>query len=68
MVSFQNSNESFEKVRQRMLDETARFIEWGLQHPEEVTWIPKHRVGMGHFTERLKTIFWTLMLQDDKGP
>jgi hypothetical protein len=68
MVSPNKRDESFQRWRERMLAETSRFIEWGLQHPEEVTWIPKHRVGAGRFTERLKNIFWTLALRDDKGP
>ena len=68
MVRLNKQDEAFQHWRQRMLDETSHFIEWGLQHPEEVTWIPKHRVGTGHFSERLKNIFWTILAQDDRGP
>jgi hypothetical protein len=54
-------NETFEEARQRMLDETARFIEWGLAHPEQMPWIPRHPVGRGNFSERVKTAFWGLV-------
>lgn len=67
MVSPNKPDESFHRWRERMLAETSRFIEWGLQNPDKVTWIPKHRVGSGSFTERLKNIFWTLALRDDEG-
>ncbi len=68
MVRPNNPDESTRQWRQRMIDETARFIEWGLQNPDKVTWIPKHPVGKGGFSERLKTIFWTLIAQDKNGP
>jgi len=51
-----------------MLEETSRFIEWGLQHPEKVQRIPRHPVGRGTFSERIKTVFWSLLLQQDDGP
>jgi hypothetical protein len=51
-----------------MLEETSRFIEWGLANPEKVTWIPKHPVGRGSFPERVKAVFWSLLLQQDDGP
>jgi len=60
-------NENYEQARRRMIEETCRFIEWGLQNPEEVTWIPRHPVGRGGFSERVKMIFWTLMAHE-KGP
>jgi hypothetical protein len=44
-----------------MLDETARFIEWGLTHPELMPRIPRHRVGHGNFSEAVKTGFWGLV-------
>jgi len=53
--------ESFHQMRQRMLDETSRFIEWGLKNPEKVQWIPKHPVGRGAFSERVKAAFWTIL-------
>jgi len=58
------SDESYEEWRLRMLEESARFIEWGLEHPDEVQWIPTHPVGKGHFSERAKTIFWRWIMQD----
>jgi hypothetical protein len=45
MRIMQDGVETFEEWRQRMLAETCRFIEWGLQHPEQVDWIPRHAVG-----------------------
>ena len=57
-----NRNEPFEQWRQRMLDETSRFIEWGLRHPDQVDWIPKHPVGRGGFSDRIRAIFWGLAL------
>jgi hypothetical protein len=54
-------NETFEEARQRMLDETARFIEWGLAHPELMPRIPRHRVGHGNFSETVKAGFWGLV-------
>jgi hypothetical protein len=60
--------ESFEKWRQRALEETSRFIEWGLAHPDKVEWIPKHPVGRGQFPERVKAIFWGLIFSRNDGP
>jgi hypothetical protein len=60
--------ESFEQYRQRMLDDTSRFIEWGLAHPDQVEWIPRHRVGQGDFPERLKNVFWSLLLTNPHSP
>lgn len=67
-IRFNRHDEPFEQSRQRMLDETARFIEWGLRNPDKVEWIPKHPVGRGVFSERAKTIFWSLFLQKDQWP
>ncbi len=60
--------ETYEEFRQRLLDETSAFIEWGLKNPNRVPRIPTHRVGMGDFSERIKTVFWNFILQDDFGP
>ncbi len=57
-------DETYEAWRQRMLDETARFIEWGLAHPNEVRWIPTHPVGKGRFSQRTKAAFWRWIMQD----
>ena len=52
------TNETFEQMRERMLAETARFIEWGLAHPRQVPWIPRHAMEHRDFSVRLKTTFW----------
>jgi hypothetical protein len=61
-------NEPFDHYRQRMLDDTSRFIEWGLAHPDQVEWIPRHRVGQGHFPDRLKDAFWALLFHNKNLP
>lgn len=58
--------ETFEQWRQRMLDETSAFIEWGLRNQDKVPWIPTHRVGYGRFSDRLKEAFWALVLEEDE--
>ena len=63
-----NRDEPFDRWRQRMLDDTSRFIEWGLNNPDKVEWIPKHPVGRGNFPDRLKNIFWSLILQNPNLP
>ncbi len=63
-----NRNESFDQWRQRMLDDTSRFIEWGLQHPDQVEWIPRHRVGSATFPNRLKDAFWSIILHNKNLP
>lgn len=60
--------ETFEAWRERMLAETSRFIEWGLRHPEKIEWIPMHPVGRGSFSERLKGVFWSLVLDNPDLP
>ena len=61
-------DESWERARARMIQETCRYIEWGLQHPEKIEWIPRHPVGRATFSERVKTVFWTLVLRNQDGP
>ncbi|HUO08448.1 MAG TPA: hypothetical protein VM008_09135 [Phycisphaerae bacterium] len=61
-------DEPFDRSRQRMLDETSRFIEWGLANPDKVEWIPKHPVGRGQFSDRLKNVFWSLILHNPNLP
>lgn len=56
--------ESWEQRRQRMLDETSRFIEWGLRHPELVTWIPAKPVMEGGFPRRVAEWFWGTVLSE----
>jgi hypothetical protein len=61
-------NEPFDHYRQRMLDDTSRFIEWGLANPDKVEWIPRHRVGHGAFPDRLKDAFWAIILHNKDLP
>ena len=56
--------ESYEAWRRRMLEETERFIEWGLAHPDEVRWIPIHPVGRGRFSEGVRAMFWRWIMRD----
>lgn len=44
--------------RRRMLEETSRFIEWGLANPDKVRWIPRKRIGEGGFSESMSQIYW----------
>jgi hypothetical protein len=39
----------------------SRFIEWGLAHPDQIDWIPRHPVGLGGFSERVKSVFWGIV-------
>jgi len=48
--------------RQRMLDETSRFIEWGLNHPHEVIDIPAKPAEEGGFPHAVAEWFWTTAL------
>jgi len=61
--STRTGNETYEQWRARMLAETGRFIEWGLAHPDLVPRIPSHPVGHGRFSERLKAVFWNMVLR-----
>jgi hypothetical protein len=54
-------HETFEQMRERMVEETARFIEWGLAHPKLIPWIPVHVVERGGFSARVKAAFWDLV-------
>jgi hypothetical protein len=47
-----------------MLDETARFIEWGLAHPDEVMWIPTKPADKGGFPRAVGEWFWHTVLAD----
>jgi hypothetical protein len=68
LVRSNNRNETYEQWRQRMLDETSRFIEWGLQNPDKVDWIPMGPVGhTSRFSERLRSTFWAVLSRNN-GP
>ncbi|MCG3178945.1 MAG: hypothetical protein BIFFINMI_01275 [Phycisphaerae bacterium] len=49
--------------RQRMIEETSRFIEWGLRHPELVVRIPAKPEGEGGWPEGVGRFFWTTVLR-----
>jgi len=54
--------ETWEQYRQRILDDTSRFIEWGLNRPDEVIQIPCKPVGDSGFPRRVSEWFWTTAL------
>ncbi len=58
---------SWEAYRKRMLDETSRFIEWGLKHPEEIVEIPVKPDGEGGFPPGVGQWFWNVVLAE-KAP
>jgi hypothetical protein len=45
-----------------MLDETSRFIEWGLAHPELIEWIPIKPAVEGGFPRKVADWFWGTVL------
>lgn len=55
-------DESWEQYRRRMLDETSRFIEWGLANPEQVVGIPARPVGSKGFAPGMSQWFWQTVL------
>ena len=58
-------NLSWEQYRKQMLDETSRFIEWGLRHPEEVIEIPVKPAEEGGFASGAGQWFWGVVLTDN---
>jgi hypothetical protein len=58
---------SWSEYRRQMLDETSRFIEWGLKHPDLVIEIPAKRVGEGGFPKQVGEWFWGIVLTMDPG-
>ncbi len=63
-----DNREDFDAWRQRLLDETSRFIEWGLAHPEVVQQIPNAPVGKANFSTRARTLFWSVLFSSHYGP
>lgn len=59
------SADTWQAYRQRMLDETSRFIEWGLRHPDQVIDIPAKPVGAGGFPQAVAEWFWSTALSVD---
>jgi hypothetical protein len=60
--------QTYEQWRQEMLNETARFIEWGLMHSSQVPRIPTHPVGDGKFPGHIKRWFWEVVFHRNFGP
>jgi len=59
------AKETWDQYRKRMLDETARFIEWGLRHPELVVEIPvKPADDTSGFPKGVGRWFWATVLCD----
>lgn len=56
--------ETWEEYRRRMLQETARFIEYGLRHPEMVIEIPAKPANEPPFPSRVAQWFWGVVLTD----
>jgi len=53
---------SLDEYRKRMLEETSRFIEWGLRHPDLVVWIPVKPTDQGGFPPGVGSWFWGTVL------
>ncbi len=60
--------ETYDQFRQRLLDETSVFIEWGLKNPGGVPRIPAHPVGAGDFSHRIRAYFWDFVFEQEFGP
>ena len=60
--------ETYDEMRQRMIDETSRYIEWGLAHPERIVRIPSHPVGQGEFPRAVSSWFWEFVFREEFGP
>lgn len=56
------SLQSWQTYREAMLAETARFIEWGLAHPDEVEWIPAKITEQGGYPQAVSQWFWGVVL------
>lgn len=56
--------ESWATYHRRMLEETSRFIEWGLHHPEEVIEIPFKPADEGGFPAQVGQWFWAVVLSE----
>jgi hypothetical protein len=59
----ERSLETFEEMRQRMIDDATRYIEWGLENPTQVERIPTQRVGEGGFSARAQALFYAWLQQ-----
>ena len=52
----------YDQTRQRMIDETSRFIEWGLRHPDLVVRIPAKPEDEGGWPAAVGKFFWNTVL------
>lgn len=52
----------YDASRQRMIEETSRFIEWGLRHPELVVRIPAKPEDEGGWPAAVGRFFWSSVL------
>jgi hypothetical protein len=57
-------DETWEEYHKRMLRETARFIEWGLAHPDEAIEIPAKPADEGSFPAPAARWFWGVVLAE----
>jgi hypothetical protein len=51
-----------DQTRQRMIDETSRFIEFGLRHPELFARIPAKPEDEGGWPAPIARFFWATVL------
>ena len=61
-----NLEESWQAYRREIIEETERFIDWGLKHPDQVTPIPFKPVGEGGFPQEVADWFYSIVLSDPK--
>lgn len=54
--------ESWREQHRKMLEETSRFIEWGLAHPDLVPPIPAKPIQQGGFPRQVSEWFWAVVL------
>ena len=63
------TQEAWQEYRRRMLEETGRFIEWGLAHPDLVVWIPAKPIDCGGYPRQIAEWFWATVLSSRRdGP
>ena len=60
----QRRAESWEEMRQRLIEETSAYITEFLRHPELATRIPVIEAGKGRFPPSLTPAFWDRVLND----
>jgi hypothetical protein len=60
------SQQAWQEHGRRMLEETSRFIEWGLAHPDQVVWIPAKPVHSGGYPRQVADWFWATVLSEGR--